>query len=174
MRLNLVLFLFAIGAVSVGAEDKVKLEEFTTNIGRFKVLLPGLPKKSEIDTESDFGKGVLHMYTVGVNKTMYGVNYADYPAKIKKVSIKQVFDSSRTGAVANLKGKLSSEKDIKLGDHPGREIQIEVAGKRLFRVRVYLVGQRLYQVVVFGTKEAATSKLADRFLDSFKLVGKRG
>ena len=45
-------------------------------------------------------------------------------------------------------------------------------GKRLFRVRVYLVDQRLYQVVVFGTPEAATSKEADKFLDSFKLKEK--
>jgi hypothetical protein len=37
---------------------------------------------------------------------------------------------------------------------------------------VYLIEQRLYQVVVFGTKEAATSKDADKFLDSFKLAEK--
>ena len=73
----------------------------------------------------------------------------------------------------NLKGKLLSEKNIKLGDTPGRETQIEVAGgKKLFRARVYLADQRMYQVVVFGTKKAATSKEADRFLDSFKLGDK--
>jgi len=45
-------------------------------------------------------------------------------------------------------------------------------GRQLFRARVYLIEQRLYQVVVFGTKEAATSKDADKFLDSFKLAEK--
>jgi hypothetical protein len=103
---------------------------------------------------------------------MYGANYCDFPAKIKKVPLKQIFDSSRDGAVGNLEGNLASEKDIKLGKHPGREIQIVAGGKRLFRARVYLVDQRLYQVVVFGTKEAATSKEADKFLDSFKLAEK--
>ena len=84
-----------------------------------------------------------------------------------------MYDSSRDGAVANMEGKLVSEKNVKLGKHPGREIRINVAeGKRLFRVRVYLVEQRLYQVVVFGTPETATSKDADKFLDSFKLTEK--
>ena len=102
---------------------------------------------------------------------MYGANYCDFPAEIKKAPLRKVFDSSRDGAVANLEGKLVSESDIKLGDYPGREIRIGVEdGKQVFRARVYLVDRRLYQVVVFGSKEAATSKQADKFFDSFKLA----
>jgi hypothetical protein len=148
-------------------------KEFASKEGRFKLLMPGTPKQYKLDTESDFGKGVLHINTVEAGETMYGTNYCDFPAEVKKAPLKQVYDSSRDGAVANLEGKLASEKDIKLGEYPGREIRIEVAGgKKLFRARVYLVDQRLYQVVVFGTKETATSKEADKFLDSFKLTGK--
>src|SRR5262249_27644041 len=128
----------------------------------------------DLPAESDFGKGVLHMNQAEAGGTMYGANYSDFPAKIKKVPIKQLLDSSRDGAVTNLRGKLAGEKDIKLGKYFGREGQIEVSGgKRLFRARVFLVEQRLYQVVIFGTKKAGTSKLADRFLDSFKLVHRK-
>jgi hypothetical protein len=173
MRSSLALLVFAIGLASVHAEDKPDWKEFASQEGRFKVLMPGTPKQDKFDTESDFGKGVLYMNSIAVGKTMYGANYCDFPAEIKKAPIKQVFDSSRDGAVANMQGKLAGEKDIKLGDYPGREIQIDVAGgKQLFRARVYLVDQRLYQVVVMGTKEAATSKDADKFLDSFKLAEK--
>jgi hypothetical protein len=172
MRSLLVLAMFALCSVLAYAdEEKADWKEFASQEGRFKVLMPGTPKQGKAETESDFGKGVLHMNTVQAGRTMYGANYCDFPAKIKKVPIKQVLDSSRDGAVANLEGKLVSEKDIKLDKRPGREVQIEVAGgKPLFRARVYLVEQRLYQVVVFGTKEAATSKKADKFLDSFKLA----
>jgi hypothetical protein len=173
MRSLLVLLVLAVGAAAVSADDKPAWKEFASKEGRFKVLMPGTPTQKQLDTESDFGKGVLHMNTVQSGKTMYGANYCDFPAKIKEVPIKQVLDSSRDGAVANLEGKLASEQDLKLGDHPGREIRIEVAGgKQLFRARVYLVEQRLYQVVVFGTKDAATSKEADKFLDSFQLADK--
>jgi hypothetical protein len=163
----------ALGVVSAFASDPQDWKEFAPAEGRFKALMPGTPKPYKLDTESDFGKGVLHMNTVQAGKTMYGANYCDFPAEVKKAPLKQVYDSSRDGAVANLDGKLASENDIKLGDYSGREIQIDVAGgKQLFRARVFLVDQRLYQVVVFGSKEAVTSKDAEKFLDSFKLTGK--
>ena len=173
MRWPITLLFIAALATSASADDQPGWKEFASKEGRFKVLMPGTVKQYKLDTESDFGKGVLHMNTVEAGKTLYGANYCDFPAEVKKVPRKQVYDSSRDGAVANMEGKLASEKDTKLGEHPGREIRIDVAGgKRLFRVRVYLVEQRLYQVVVFGTPEAATSKEADKFLDSFKLTEK--
>jgi len=47
-----------------------------------------------------------------------------------------------------------------------------LAGLTLHIVRalVHLVEQRLYQVVVFGPKDLATSKDALKSLDSFELV----
>ena len=47
-------------------------------------------KKSE--TESDFGKGVLHMNSVQAGKTMFGANYCDFPAAIKKVPIVRPYE----------------------------------------------------------------------------------
>jgi hypothetical protein len=173
MRMSIVLLSVALGAALACADTQPEWKEFASKEGRFKVLMPGTPKQDKAETESDFGKGVLFMNVLQAGKAMYGANYSDFPVEIKKAPIKQVFDSSRDGAVANMEGKLASEKDIKLGEYPGREIRIDVAGgKRLFRVRVFLVEQRLYQVVIFGTPEAATSKEADKFLDSFKLADK--
>ena len=50
--------------------------------------MPGTPKQEKAETESDFGKGVLHMNTVEAGKTMYGANYCDFPAEIKKAPLK--------------------------------------------------------------------------------------
>ena len=167
------MYLVVILATSTFADEPPQAKEYISKEGGFKVLMPGTPKETKLDAESEFGKGVLHMNSVEAGMAMYAANYCDFPAEIKKVALKQVYDSSRDGAVANLEGKLATEKDIKLGDYSGREIRIEVAGGiRLFRARVFLVGQRLYQVVVFGTKESASSKDADKFLDSFRLTEK--
>ncbi len=169
------LAVIALAAVAVGgrADDKPAWKEFTSKEGRFKVLMPATPRQSDHDTESDFGKGVLHMNTARVGDMMYGANYCDFPPTVRDIPIKAFLDASRDGAIANLEGKLVSEKDVRLGKYPGREIRIDVgAGRSLFRVRVFLVEQRLYQAVVFGTHEAATSKEADRFLDSFQLINK--
>jgi hypothetical protein len=170
MKWPIITLLSTVLATSVRADDSPGWKEFASKEGQFKVLMPGTPKQKKLDTESDFGKGVLYMNVVESGKTMYAANYCDFPPEIKKAALKQVYDSSRDGAVANMDGKLVSEKEVKLGENAGREIRIDVAeGKRLFRVRVYLIDQRLYQVVVFGTPEATTSKEADKFLDSFKL-----
>jgi hypothetical protein len=156
------------------AEDRAGpgWKEFAPKDGRFRVLMPGTPKREKQDTESDFGKGVLVMHTVERGGLIYGANYCDFPAAIKKAPADKVLDSSRDGCVDNLNGKLLLDKKVKLGEHPGREVRVGVEGGRVFRARVYLVGRRLYQVVVFGPGEKVTSKEADKFLDSFKLVTK--
>src|SRR5260370_32434853 len=112
MRWSIALLFFTVGISSICADDQPEWKEFASKKGRFKVLMPGTQKQDKAETESDFGKGVLHMNTVQAGKTMYGANYCDFPAKIKKVPLKQVLDSSRDGAVANLEGKLASEKDM--------------------------------------------------------------
>lgn len=173
MRTYFGLFVVFLGAASAFGADEPVWKEFASKPGGFKVLMPGTPKQKALETESDFGKGVLHMSAVEAGKGMYAANYTDFPEAVKKVPIKQLYDSSRDGVIANLDGKLASEKDIKLGENPGREILIDVAGgKQIFRVRVYLIEQRLYQVVVFGSPELAKSKDADKFLDSFQLAEK--
>jgi len=156
----------------VPQEEKKDSEwkKFTSKEGRFKVLMPATPKPRQHETESDFGKGTLIMAVAEHAGGMFSAGFCDFPEEIKKVPVDRVLDSSRDGCVANLAGKLVSDKKIKLGDHPGRDIQVEIDGKHIFRARVYLVGPRLYQVVVFGPKQLATSKDAEKFLNSFELV----
>ena len=116
MRMSIVMLFFAIGMPLASAADPPEWKEFASQEGRFKVLMPGTPEQDQSETESDFGKGVLHMNVAQADKAMYGANYCDFPAEIKNASLKQVYDSSRDGAVANMEGKLASEKDIKLGE----------------------------------------------------------
>jgi hypothetical protein len=118
MRTFNVMLLFAIGVPFGHAADQPEWKEFASKEGRFKVLMPGTPKQNSLDTESNLGKGVLHMNAMEADKTMYGANYCDFPAEVKKIPLKQVYDSSRDGAIANMEGKLANEKDIKLGGHP--------------------------------------------------------
>ena len=170
-RLVLALSLFGLPAVL--ADDPPAWKEYADKDGGFTVLLPGAPVKKRFDVENDFGKGVLHTNLARVGQTRYAANYTDFPPEVLKVPAKDLFDSSRNGVIGQLNGRLDGETDIKLGDHPGREIRVvDEKNKFMFRVRVYQVGQRQYQVVVQGTPEAATSKESDKFLDSFKLAKK--
>ena len=64
--------------------------------------------------------------------------------------------------VGALKGKVVANEKVTLGaaKHSGRDVRVEVPeGKRLYRARAYLVGNRLYQVVVLGPEEFAVGGL---------------
>jgi hypothetical protein len=156
--------------LSITCHAGERWKEFAPKEGKFRVLMPGTPEASEVKFESEFGPATFHMNTVEEGESFYGAHYSDYTEAIKKLPVKRVYDASRDGAAENMKGKVVGEGDVKLGAHAGREIRIEVDGRSLFRARVFLVGTRLYQVVYFGPKGAATSKEVDRYLDSFKLT----
>jgi hypothetical protein len=71
--------------------------------------------------------------------------------------------------VARAKGKLHSDRPIRLDGYPGREFEIEVEGKVRIRTRLYAVKNRLYQLLITGPDEWLRSRDPGRFLESFQL-----
>ena len=69
-------------------------------------------------------------------------------------------------------GTFKSESKIELdGKHPGREILADIPSKGgAVRARVYLVGTRLYQIMVVGKKGFEESADTLKFLNSLKLT----
>jgi hypothetical protein len=151
-----VLLLTAAGG---SAQDAWK--EFTWKEGKCSVLLPGKPMAP---------KGQAKTLQVSGKEGVYILLYEDNPAmaKAEPATIKQVFDAARDGLVKTLKGKLLSDKEVKAGKYPGRELQIETPMTGTYRTRLYQVGPRYYQLILVAPKEAATSKDADKFFGSFK------
>ena len=98
-------------------------------------------------------------------------------------SSKKTLDALRDRIVAKEKGKIVDEQEISAEGHPGRAVVIEVSDG-IFRDRYYLVGQRFYFASVFMSKVETASErdtqgirksqeeIANRFLDSFRLIGK--
>src|SRR5262249_38722228 len=93
----------------------------------------------------------------------------DYP-RDATITDADRFAAARDAEVAQAKGKLVSEKEIKLGSHPGREYEIAVSGLGVLRARIYLANQRVYVLKVLGPKSYTRSATAEKFLDSFKLA----
>ena len=76
------------------------------------------------------------------------------------------------GAVANVDGKLLNERRVTLQGHPGREmwVKAESNGEQgRVHARIYLVGRRLYQMLVAGSEAQFSESDAEYFLDSFQL-----
>ena len=61
------------------------------------------------------------------------------------------------------------DKRVNIDNNPGRELTVETSSLGTYRTRHYLVGTRMYQLIIVGTKTGANGKDTERFLDSFQL-----
>jgi hypothetical protein len=113
----------------------------------------------------------------GDNGLLYcAVIYNDFPewlVKQKDINWDAMLDSGRDGLVADTNGKVIMESKITLGNYPGREVVIEAKGQfktAIIKVRIYVVRNRMYQVMVITAKGEGGSFERDNFMDSFRLV----
>lgn len=156
-------------------------KEYSSTEGGFSILFPGIPG---VSTQLfDVAPGVqfkLHIHSLKTPNEC-SVMYADYPIPVGDPAVaKNVLDSGAKGAVASVNSELLELKEITLDGHPGRYLRERMPGGEIMRVKMILVGQRMYQVAITTPREeGATAELvkqyettADKFLNSFKLLKK--
>jgi hypothetical protein len=143
-------------------------KERTWAKGKCSVLMPAAP----MEQQSGRGEIVSHLWIAVDGTTFYVVGFTTWPgfARADKARQRKALAGNRDSTASGKKGKVIFDKELMLGDHMGREVQVETPEGAVYRVRMYLVGDRLYQVLVQGARAAALGKEADRYLDSFKLV----
>jgi hypothetical protein len=79
---------------------------------------------------------------------------------------------ARDGAVAAVKGRIVSERQISLGNYPGLQVDIEMDTTHArARARYYAVGSTLYQLISVATSGKPISLDTTRFFASFRLLG---
>jgi hypothetical protein len=144
--------------------------------GGFSVMMHATPRFEKSDIETPMGTITGHWYAVEVSESVFGVGYSDYPQQVvANVAPKWMFTTVRESWVKRINGKLVGEgEEIRLDRlHPGMDFSArgELRGYEvLLRGQLYLVGNRLYQVIVFGRRETLPRGDIHRFLASFKLV----
>lgn len=147
--------------------------EFSSTEGRFSIEFPETPQEGTIPIETTVGTIELHTASFQAEDIAYMAAYADYPEALVEMSSAEVMlDGAAAGAPRNVGGQLVDQQTITLDGHPGRALTIDVGaeGGRA-EARFYMVGTRLYQIVVIGLQAQALDSRAARFLDSFHLLG---
>jgi hypothetical protein len=161
-------FLFA-GAVCAEDKPAPKWEEFKSEPGRFSVQLPGKPSEQVRTAKTSGGMVMLHFFTVQTDKVAYMVGYVDYPAAtVQEQGPDTLLEGNRDSFIATVKGKLNLDKKITLDGNPGREITVETDQGPKFRLREFVVKERVYQVLARSSD--LTQPEVARFEDSFKLL----
>jgi hypothetical protein len=160
---------FLVGDPICNAQSK----EFTSQAGSFSVMAPA-PLTEEVRSSDlpQVGKISIHIFTATKGNKAYVVSYVDFPEQLQ-VDPEQRLDASSQGAAANLNGKLVVQSKISLGGNPGREIVVDAnrnGRDATLKARIYVVHNRLYQVMVVAPKGEVSNDEIMKYLESFKLI----
>src|SRR5262245_30778642 len=169
MRTRIVALVALMTVVAVASGQEFK--QYASGAGRYKVMFPG-DVKSET-TDLDTGKDKLKFTLDSVElkgDTTFLVSYVDAPDEVAKKPAGPRLDKVRDGN-KGASGKVITDKEIEFGmeKYPGRDILIETSSGYI-RNRAVIAGNRLYQVMVQGSKEVVTSPSADKFINSFEIT----
>jgi TonB family protein len=151
-------------------------QEFSPSEGRFSVKLPSRPVTTTQRVETPDGWLPMRVYTLAT-PDQYIVSYMDYPRTLEDPArVGQFFAGVRDGALRATGATLLRERDVTLAGHPGRQFKMKLRGGLVGRARIYVVGNRLYQLLFIVHEEGApelklrsNEEAADRFFDSFRL-----
>jgi hypothetical protein len=152
-------------------------QEYASPEGKYRVLFSGSPKLQDKTVPTALGPITARIaITEDWSRTARMVMYADYPAHLVQIDNRDAMLEAACQGMAN-ESKLTalSKVTIALNGHPGREVSFEsqpgrpgpkIAG----RARIYLVGNRLYQVFIAGRSGQLEPETIQGFFDSFALL----
>ena len=144
--------------------------EYRPEGGKYFVLMPGTPETGSQPVPLPDGRSVL-MYqgSIETPNAAYVATFVDYPDDvISRAPADTHLDNARDGTV---KGHtLRSEKRLTIAQNPGREYIIVRSDGLVMVVRSFLVGNRLYQMIVVGRAGVDEQPDTAKFLESFRLL----
>jgi hypothetical protein len=147
-------------------------KEYTPADRSFTCWIPTNPKRTFERTRTTTLRGqsmkltLLHLEMA--NGTIYQVEKVALPASLK-LKRKDLEEALKEMLLSEMKGKLTDEKDAKLGALSGKEYTVET-GKGLAVARVFVGGgTRVVILHAEGTKEQVQDKATMTFLDSCRL-----
>ena len=144
--------------------------------GGFRIVMRGQPHVTKQEFETPAGRMSAHLYSSDRPASYYAVGYSDYPLAFAVTENPEaMFKGVRDTWVRRIGGRIVGlDRKLTLaGKYPGVEFTAEGNAKgadAFLQARLFLVDQRLYQVIVMGLKNQVPQGEVNRFLDSFQLV----
>ncbi len=178
MRKSLIIFISLLLAFCLSACNRAsRPRELKSEAGRFSVMAPTPLEEMVQSLETQGDKIDLHIFSGQLGDTGYFVSYWDYPpGLIHPDRLERMLDASRDGSVAKVSGRLIREDKLTLMGNPGREMVIETGSQtgpeaRRLQGRLFIAGDRMYQIMVVAHKDQKSRPETEAFLQSLKLLG---
>ena len=143
---------------------------FSPSAGGFSVSMPGEPTERLVQES-------LHMFSVEYDGRIYAVGYVDLDSETLNAALRnnpeRFWNGVRQGLLHDGQADLVGDRPISLDGYTGREIEYEDANGLMGKVRIYVVNQRIYQVMAVeasNDSEIEDSEEAEAFLESFQVL----
>ncbi len=152
---------------------------YTDKPGRFSILMPAKPEVISQGVSRGDGKGAVSWGVVGQDaatpNTFYGAIYLDFasmPAQVSDQLAQDALDNGVRNFLTQGKRQLIARSRFALDRNPGQEIRYRFKEKPGItgRSRIFLVGNRLYMLMVETDRESVIQTKIDQFMQSFKLI----
>jgi len=154
-------------------QSTVQWQPFTSDKGGFTVTMPGKPTEQKQTLNTAAGNIDTYLFSTALNNgANYTVSYLDLPKGAEALPESVLLEAIAGGIAGDDRGKLLSERVIKLDNYNGRELKVQSQAKSIVLHRAFVVKGRIYQIAV-EVPAASEERLAgdmERFLNSFKLL----
>ncbi len=149
----------------------IKKEKYYSADGKFKIMFPGNPFRTEEKVSTIIGSITMVMFMFEKNmEEAYMVAYSDYPAEaIQGHDPYQLLNSSKNDVLSNLGATEQNFKMIKINGFPA----ITFEGKGNTYCTSYLLvlrNNRLYQAGILKSGTLPNKKDVKTFIGSFELT----
>lgn len=140
--------------------------EFDCPQGRFKVMMPGTPKKVKASAKNPDA----HTWQLMSRGREFLVSCKDEPNWTPPHHIEEDpnYLLARDGMVQQLKGSLAYDQSATLGGKPAREWMVDAPSNTKVMVRFSYVNGRLYIVTMTARNLTAQSEDANKYFNSFQ------
>jgi hypothetical protein len=165
-------------------EQTAAWQEFNDYNGRFSITTPG-PMTAKVDSvKTPLGTLAYHAFFFqpandNADNAVYMVSYCDYPeGSVHSDSlglVQDLFDATQESAAMSVNGEVRYADALNAAGYPGRIWRIDYRdGRASIHTRAFVVANRYYAVQTVCKRDMALNPSSDRFLESFRLLGRPG
>jgi hypothetical protein len=147
--------------------EKEKLKPFSSPTGHFSVLFQGRPEYEKVTT----GELVINRYVHVEKGNRYFISFSELASAPSSPRELQIWLNRYCALAAqNVGGQITGTYSVQLaGKIPGRQLEGAIA-KGVFRLRFFIVGNRLYELYAGGKKTYVDSPAVAQFFNSLKVT----
>jgi hypothetical protein len=143
---------------------------FASDEWQFSVELPGKPEVESTSLETMYGSAPMHEFSIPFGAAYCIVAVTEYdPQVTRDFSVDERYGMAAEGLAENLGGALAQDESIQQSGLIGREHVVEVKGKATLHTRIFLVGDRSYQINITYPPGFVSPNAVSHYLDSLRI-----